>query len=63
VTFFSTGSHLDYHQLTDEEQYIDYDKLTRVTAFIAEVAMAVGDMERRPVVDKPKPDPATPCKQ
>jgi len=34
-----------------------------VTAFIAEVAMVVGDMDRRPVVDKPKPDPAAPCKQ
>jgi hypothetical protein len=63
VTFFSTGSHLDYHQLTDEAQYIDYDKLTRVTAFIADVAMEVGDMDRRPVVDKPKPDPAAPCRQ
>jgi hypothetical protein len=63
VTFFSTGSHLDYHQLTDEVEYIDYDKLTRVTAFIAEVAMAVGNMESRPVVDKPRPDPAAPCRQ
>ncbi|HEU5040084.1 MAG TPA: M28 family peptidase [Gemmatimonadales bacterium] len=63
VAFFSTGSHRDYHQLTDEAQYIDYDKLSRVTRFIAGVAMAVGDMEHRPVVDKPKPDPMAPCKQ
>jgi hypothetical protein len=34
-----------------------------VTAFIAEVAMAVGNMESRPVVDKPRPDPAAPCRQ
>jgi hypothetical protein len=63
VTFFSTGSHLDYHQLTDEVEYIDFDKLRRVTSFIADVTMAVGNVERRPVVDKPKPDPAAPCKQ
>jgi hypothetical protein len=63
VTFFSTGSHLDYHQLTDEAQYIDYDKLARVTRLIADVALAVGDMEHRPVVDQPRPDPGMPCKQ
>ena len=63
VTFFSTGSHLDYHQLTDEAEYIDYDKLTRVTRLIADVTAAVADMDRRPVVDKRKPDPNAPCKQ
>ncbi len=26
VTFFTTGGHLDYHQLTDEIAYEDYDK-------------------------------------
>ena len=30
IAFFTTGSHLDYHQLTDEPQYIDYDKMARV---------------------------------
>ena len=63
VTFFSTGSHADYHQLTDEVEYIDFDKLTRVTKLVADVALAVGDMDHRPVVDKPKPDPDAPCKQ
>ena len=63
VTFFSTGSHTDYHQLTDETQYIDYEKLARVTRFIADVTVAVGDMDRRPAVDKGKPDPQAPCRQ
>jgi hypothetical protein len=63
VTFFSTGSHLDYHQLTDETEYIDFDKLTRVTAFIADVTMAIGNMDQRPAVDQPRPDPGAPCRQ
>ena len=63
IAFFTTGSHLDYHQLTDEPQYIDYDKLARVTRLIADVAMEVGNTDRRPVLDGPKPDPYGVCKQ
>jgi len=63
VVFFSTGGHQDYHQLTDEPQYIDYDKLARVTQFIHDVTLRVANLDRRPVVDKPKPDPYGPCRQ
>jgi hypothetical protein len=63
IAFFTTGSHLDYHQLTDEPQYIDYDKMARVTQFIADVAVAVADLDHRIVVDQPKPDPEAVCKQ
>jgi hypothetical protein len=63
IAFFTTGSHLDYHQLTDEPQYIDYDKMARVTRLIADVAVAVADLDHRIVVDKPKPDPEVGCKQ
>ena len=30
ITFFSTGGHRDYHQVTDEPQYIDYDQMAGV---------------------------------
>jgi hypothetical protein len=63
IAFFTTGSHLDYHQLTDEVQYIDFDKMTRVTRLIGAVATAVADLDHRIVVDKPKPDPEAVCKQ
>src|SRR5690606_16958045 len=33
VTFFTTGGHRDYHQLTDEPQYVNYPKLTLITRF------------------------------
>jgi hypothetical protein len=63
VAFFTTGSHPDYHQLTDEPQYIDFDKLARITRFIGEVTRTVADLDHRPVVDKPKPDSEGVCKQ
>ena len=63
VVFFSTGGPRDYHMPTDEPQYIDYDKLARVTMFIGEVGKAVANLDQRLVVDKPKPDPAGECKQ
>jgi hypothetical protein len=63
IAFFTTGSHPDYHQLTDEAQYIDYDKMTRVIRLIGDVALAVANLDHRVVVDKPKPDPEGVCKQ
>jgi hypothetical protein len=63
VTFFTTGLHEDYHQLTDEPEYIDYEHMARVAQLVHDVAARVGDLDHRPVVDKPKPDPTAPCRQ
>jgi hypothetical protein len=63
VAFFSSGSHQDYHQLTDEPQYIAYDKMARFARFILDVARTVADLDHRVVVDKPKPDPKAECRQ
>jgi len=63
VTFFTTGGHPDYHMLTDEAQYVDFDKLVSVSRFIGSVAEAVANRDARPVVDKPRPDPHGTCKQ
>jgi hypothetical protein len=63
IAFFTTGNHRDYHQVTDEPQYIDYDKLTNVTQFVHDVALAVANLNHRVVVDKPKPDPRGNCVQ
>ena len=60
---FSRGEHLDYHQVTDEAQYIDYDALERVTRFVADLALEVANHEGRPRLDKPKGDPRAPCVQ
>ncbi|HEX6052194.1 MAG TPA: M28 family peptidase [Gemmatimonadaceae bacterium] len=63
IVFFTTGGHLDYHQVTDEPQYINYDQLRRATQLIHDVAGRVADLDQRPVVDKPKPDPQGGCRQ
>jgi hypothetical protein len=63
ITFFTTGAHLDYHQVTDEVQFEDYDKMARVASLVADVARHVGDLDHPVVVDKPKPDPEATCKQ
>ncbi|NOT07020.1 MAG: M28 family peptidase [Gemmatimonadales bacterium] len=63
IIFFTTGGHADYHMVTDEPQYIDYSRLTRVTRFVATLAETVAGLDRRPLVDKPKPDPRGECVQ
>jgi Zn-dependent M28 family amino/carboxypeptidase len=63
ITFFSTGSHRDYHEVTDEPQYIDYDHYARVTTFVRDVALRVANLDHRLVVDRPKPDPHGECQQ
>jgi Zn-dependent M28 family amino/carboxypeptidase len=63
IVFFSTGGHRDYHQVTDEPQYIDYDQLARVATLVENVALRVANLDHRVVVDKPKPDPRGQCVQ
>jgi hypothetical protein len=63
ITYFSLGYHVDYHQVGDEPQYIDYDHMSRVAAFVRDIAVAVADRDRRLVVDGPKPNPNAPCRQ
>lgn len=63
IAFFTTGLHPDYHQLTDEPQYIDYDHMTRVADFVRDIAVRVANLDHRPKVDKPVGDPAAACVQ
>ena len=63
VTFFTTGVHQDYHQVTDEPQYVDFQKLTSVSRLVADIALNVANRPARLVVDQPKPDPHGQCRQ
>ena len=63
ITFFTTGGHADYHQLTDEPQYIEYDHMARIATLVHDAALRVANLDHRIVVDKPKPDPHGVCKQ
>lgn len=63
VTYFSGGNHVDYHQLTDEAQYIEFPQFTRVILLAQDVAQTIANLDHRLVRDKPKPAPDTPCVQ
>ncbi|MEO7771267.1 MAG: M28 family peptidase [Gemmatimonadaceae bacterium] len=63
VTFFSTGGHRDYHQVTDEPQYLDFGHYRSVTQFIHDVAERVANLDHRPVVDGRRTDPTAACQQ
>ncbi len=63
IVFFTTGQHSDYHQVTDEPEYIDYAHLAHVASFVRDVAVQLADLDHRPLVDKPKPDPHGVCRQ
>jgi Zn-dependent M28 family amino/carboxypeptidase len=55
VTYFSTGYSADYHQLTDEPQYVDYDHSARLGRFIHAIMTAIADRKDRPAISGPDP--------
>jgi hypothetical protein len=63
IVFLFTGIHGDYHQVTDEPQYLDYPHYARITSYARDLLTRVADLDHRLVVDKPKPDPAGSCQQ
>ncbi len=63
VVFFTTGGHSDYHQVTDEPQYIDYARMAQVATLVRDAAVQVANLDHRIVVDRTKPDPKGRCVQ
>jgi hypothetical protein len=63
IVFFTTGVHSDYHQVTDEPEYIDYDHMSLIASFIEDVALHVANLDHRIVVDHAKPDAHGSCQQ
>lgn len=60
----SRGSHRDYHQVTDESQYIDYPDYARLVQMVLDAAVFVANADHRPQLDAPKPVNAhVPCRQ
>ena len=59
VTYFSLGYALDYHQPTDEPQYIQYDHTARLGRFIHDIMMAIAMRKDRPAISGA--DPAYPA--
>jgi hypothetical protein len=52
IAFFFTGLHRDYHQVTDEPQYIDYPHYLRITNYIFDLTKDVANSPTRPKVDR-----------
>jgi hypothetical protein len=50
VTYFSTGYAQDYHQATDEPQYIEYDHMARVGRFVHDIMWAVANRKDKPAI-------------
>ena len=61
---FSRGEHRDYHQVTDEAQYIDYPDYARLVQMVFDAAVFVANADHAPRLDAPKPtNPHVPCRQ
>ncbi|MGH7617510.1 MAG: M28 family peptidase [Gemmatimonadaceae bacterium] len=60
----SRGEHMDYHQVTDEAQYIDYPDFARLTQLVFDGALFVANADHAPRLSVPKPrDPHVRCRQ
>jgi hypothetical protein len=60
----SRGEHLDYHQVTDEPQYISFPDLARVSRMVYDAALSIANAPNRPKLDAPKQtNPNAPCRQ
>ena len=55
VTYFSLGYALDYHQATDEPQYIDYDHAARLGRFVHDIMWAIAVRKDKPAIAGPDP--------
>jgi len=49
--------------VSDEPQYIAYDPTPRIGRYVRDVVAATANLDHRPVVDKPRPNPDAVCKQ
>ena len=61
IAFFFTGLHGDYHQRTDEAEFIDYPHYARITNLLKDLTVEVGNGPRprlngtKPMKQKPIP--------
>lgn len=56
TVYMSFGYALDYHQATDEPQYIDYDHGARLGRFLDSLLTALADNPTRPAIGGANPD-------
>jgi Zn-dependent M28 family amino/carboxypeptidase len=54
IVFFFTGLHADYHQVTDEPQYIDYPNYTAITRYVNDLLLDIANAAKRPALNVPR---------
>ena len=59
ISFWFDGVHVDYHQVGDEPQKIDYVKMEKITRTIFLTMWELGDLKERPKIDKELPKELT----
>ena len=55
VVYISLGYSHDYHQVTDEPQYIDYEHSARLGRFVYDIMTAVANRRDKPAIAGPDP--------
>jgi hypothetical protein len=63
IAFFFDGGHADYHEVTDEPQYIDYPHYSRIANRLRDWVANGAHLGNRVVVDKHKPAGGGRCVQ
>jgi hypothetical protein len=63
IFFVAAAWYLDYHMVSDEPQYVDYERLAGIGRYIHDVTRMLTDRGQKPVPDQPAPDPDAICRQ
>ena len=63
IVFLFTNLHEDYHEVTDEPQYIDYAHAARITRYVSDLVQKIANNNAPPRIDHPVPKLGAPCKQ
>ena len=63
IAFLFTNLHEDYHEVTDEPQYIDYPHYARITRYVSDLVQKIANNTARPRVDHAVPKFGASCTQ
>ncbi|MGH7581694.1 MAG: M28 family peptidase, partial [Gemmatimonadales bacterium] len=55
AVWFTTGTHADFRQVTDDPQFIDYRHLATIDRFLLKVVTSLADLDHRPATNHPRP--------
>ena len=64
IVFFFTSLHGDYHQVTDEPQYLDYPHFLRITNYVRDLTVRLANLDHRLKEENARPaQPLMTCRQ